>query len=414
MRIAILLGLAVPLTLQAQYQRPVRTGPPIAAEPREPVFTPVPAPPAAPAPTPSDPSGFTATPRGNEVVLSWQAVPGVSWYLLGGQGMGLYGQQVQGTSYTLRDVGPGHYEWTVASLPGENQPPLNNGAKWPKANLVVGSRTVGSYRISVAGFRVDRTTYDDQLNRDGASDEVYASVIFHRFDRGGTMVQSGAVTSKTHGDGSRWPTRVPQGGATEAGGLAPRDVVPFGWDERTPQPPVAGDPRRFPMVVWQGTLADSGDVLVLRPSLWEEDGDPTAFNFYSAYIAGAPPASTWGLSALQQALTGPEIKVVGGISGPNRPHLLWAPGDIVEESLVGNRPYDFSVAAGRDRPIGLQSSYWYDQVLVLTREKLEAELGRTSEVATPAGLFSYRLREKVGGTAPLNGDYLLYFRVERM
>jgi hypothetical protein len=42
--------------------------------------------------------------------------------------MGLYGQQLQGTSYPLGTLAPGAYEWTVASLAGQNQAPLTNGA----------------------------------------------------------------------------------------------------------------------------------------------------------------------------------------------------------------------------------------------------------------------------------------------
>jgi hypothetical protein len=417
MRIAILLSLALPPTLQAQIQRPSRTGTPIVAEPRPPVLTAVPTAPN-PSPPAPDPSGFRATAQGNTVVLSWEAVPGVSWYQLGGPGMSLYGQQVQGTSYTLRDLGPGHYEWSVASLAGENQPALNNGAQWPKATLVLDGRTVGAYRISVAGFRVDRTTYDDQLNRDGASDEVYASVVFQRFDRVGTLVQSGAVTSKTHGDASKWPTRVAQGGATAEGGLAPRDVVPFGWDERAVLPPLVADPRRFPMVAWQGMLADSGDVLVLRPSLWEEDGDATAFNFYTRYLAGAPPAATWRLEGLQQSLTNTEIQPFLGISGPERKWLLRAWSFNVVDYLAVDNSQDFYINPGRDRPIGLRryggEYLWYDQVFVLTREKLEAELRRASAIGAPGGFIAVRLREDQGGVVPQNGDYVLYLRVERM
>ena len=410
MRTAILLCLALPTTLVAQLQRS-RTGTPVVAEPRAPVFTPVPSTPS-PAPAAADPSGFTAVVRGNEVVLTWQAVPGVSWYLLGGPGMTLYGRQVQGTSFTLRDLGPGYYEWSVASLAGENQPALNNGANWPKATLTLGERTVGSYRISVAGFRVDRTTYDDQLNRDGASDEVYASVIFQRFDRAGTLVQSGAVTSKTHGDASRWPARVSQGGATSEGGLAPRDVVPFGWDERAVQPPLAAEPRRFPMVVWHGPLADSGDVLVLRPTLWEEDGDATAFNFYTRFISEASPAKTWGIPALQQSLATTAIEPIKGIDRAGKGYLLWSSPDFADYAVVGNRQ-EFYVNPGRDRPIGMWHNYWIDKVVVLTREKLEAELRRSSAIAAPAGFITLRLRENQLGTNPLHGDYLLYLRVER-
>lgn len=412
MRIALLLGLAIPASLPAQIQRPVGRVPVVVDGPRTPILTAAPGTPA-PAPAPAaDPSGFTATARGNAVVLSWQAVPGVSWYLLGGPGMGLYGQQIQGTSHTLRDLGPGQYEWTVASLEGENRPAVNNGASWPKASLMLSPRTVGAYRVSVAGLRVDRTTYDDQLNRDGASDEVYASVVFQRFDRAGTLVQSGGVTSRTHGDASRWPARVAQGSATGSGGLAPRDVVPAGWDERSPQSP-ANDSRRFPMVVWQGILADSGDVLVIRPTLWEEDGDPTAFHWYTRFLAQADPARTWGLRDLHRALATNDLHPITGIAPDGKGHLFWTSNDFVEQAVVANRQ-DHYVDPGRDRPIGMSDGYFMDQVFVLTRERIEAELRRTSAIASPPGLLVVRLQDRMGGTVPLNGEYQLYLRLERM
>lgn len=61
----------------------------------------------------------------------------------------------------------------------------------------------------------------------------------------------------------------------------------------------------------------------------------------------------------------------------------------------------------------MQQHRWFDQLLVLDREKIEAELGQTGRVAAPNGLIALRLREEEGGTAPLNGDYVMYLRVER-
>src|SRR3712207_1355604 len=61
----------------------------------------------------------------------------------------------------------------------------------------------GNYRITVAGFRVNRDTYDDPLNRDGWGDEVYASVVLQRFSReNGRVLETRTVTSQTYGDGS--------------------------------------------------------------------------------------------------------------------------------------------------------------------------------------------------------------------
>ena len=244
----------------------------------------------------------------------------------------------------------------------------------------------GIYRITVAGFRVNRDTYDDPLNRDGWGDEVYAAVVLQRFNRAsGSVLETRTVTSQTHGDGNAAQGRVPQGHASDGGGLTAGDVVPFGWDERSAKPPI--EKGRFPLVVWEGPLADGGDVLVLRPALWELDGDRTAFDSWTRYASS--PDATWSLAAVQQSLVTPAIAPVAG------PAL------------------DLSVDPGRDRPIGLRDRKWYDRVVVLDREKIEAALGEPP--GRPPGLIALRLQEEIGkgSGAPENGDYVLYLRVER-
>jgi hypothetical protein len=396
---------AAPVPLQTYTPSP---------EPR-PVLRAAPSPSHSPAPASKDPTGFTATAQGNRVTLSWQPVPGVAWYLLGGPGIGLHGQQVQGTSYTVGPLDPGGYEWSVASLEGEGLGALTNGAFWPKARAVISNNTAGAYRISVAGFRVNHNTHDDQLNRDGWGDEIFSSVVLQRFDRAtGRLIEGNSVTSSIHGDGNQAPERVPQGSASGNGGLSAGDVVPFGWDERTPQPSLI--PGRFPLRIWEGPLADGGDVLVLRPTLWEADGDRTAFDWWLRFLASSPATdTTWKLPGLQQSLKNTAIDIIPGIGRslyPNDTHLLYASPDIVDQLAVGNSQPNY-INPGRHRPVGLQQHYWKDQLLVLSREKIEAELNRASQVAAPAGLIVVPLEEEQGGTTPLGGKYLLYLRVER-
>ena len=245
-----------------------------------------------------------------------------------------------------------------------------------------------NYRITVAGFRVNHDTYDDPLNRDGWGDEVYASVVLQRFNRSiGSMLESRTVTSQTHGDGNAAPGRVAQGHASDGGGLTAGDVVPFGWDEHSAKPPI--EKGRFPLVIWEGPLTDDGDVLVLRPALWEHDGDRTAFDSWSQSLASSPPQATWGLAAVQQSLATPAIAAVTGPA------------------------IDLSIDPGRDRPIGLRNHTWYDQVVVLDRWKIEAALREPA--GRPPGLIRLRLQEEIGKGrgAPENGDYVLYLRVER-
>jgi hypothetical protein len=249
-------------------------------------------------------------------------------------------------------------------------------------------RSSGNYRITVAGFRVNQNTSDDPLNRDGWGDEVYASVVLQRFNRSsGSVLETRTVTSQTHGDGNAVRGRVPQGHASDGGGLTAGDVVPFGWDEQSAKPPT--ERGRFPMVVWEGPLADRGDVLVLRPSLWEHDGDRTSFDLWTRSLASSPPHATWGLAAVQQGLATSAIASVAGAA------------------------FELPVATGRDRPIGLRDRKWQDRVVVLDREKIEAALG-ASPGRSP-GLIELRLQEEMGKGrgAPENGDYILYLRVER-
>jgi hypothetical protein len=168
--------------------------------------------------------------------------------------------------------------------------------------------------------------------------------------------------------------------------------------------------------VWEGSLADGGDVLVLRPTLWEADGDRTAFDWWLRFLVSpAATDTTWKLPRLQQNLANNGIQIIDGIGKSlysNDTHLLYASPDIADQLAVGNsQPY--YINPGRDRPIGLKQHDWCDELLVLDREKIEAELNRASQVAAPAGLITIPLAEEQGGTTPLRGNYLLYLRVER-
>lgn len=67
-------------------------------------------------PTPQDPVGFAAVPiDGTTVQLSWQPVPGVTHYLVGGPGADS-GVPVSGTTLSLAEVPAGLQTWTIFSL----------------------------------------------------------------------------------------------------------------------------------------------------------------------------------------------------------------------------------------------------------------------------------------------------------
>jgi hypothetical protein len=93
-----------------------------------------------------DPTGFTATVQGRNVVLRWQPVSGVTQYLLAGPNLGA-GQKSPATSITVSGLGPGSYEWTVASL-GPDGAPLHPGSEWPKAQAVFDTSVYSLYSVT--------------------------------------------------------------------------------------------------------------------------------------------------------------------------------------------------------------------------------------------------------------------------
>jgi hypothetical protein len=348
-------------------------------------------------PKPVNPAGFAAEIRGTTATLKWNPVPGVHHYLLAGPGTGPNGDSIppNETEHTLHNVPPGPQTWTLGSY----YPPGNISTNWNEWSTTSSKPASGKYRITIAGFRVNHQTYDDQLNRDGWSDEVYAAAFVQQVDRSSrALLDTGTVQSRAHGDARGFPDRIPAGQA--GAGLTAGDVVPKGWDERAGLSAVQGS---FPLLVWQGDLMDGKDALVIRPMLWEVDGDNTSFQYWKRWVARSDPAAVLANASPQSIaqVTGDTIISTTSQALTTR----WGPGS------------DAWADAGRDRPIGMSQYRWYDLVLVLTREAIEAELAKSSGTRATPGLLALQLidtaRPDLVGAA-MSGDYTLYLRVERV
>ncbi len=391
---ASMLLLLAPLTLDAQIQRPARTGSPMVVhEGTMPVLT------AVPYTPPADPAGFTAMAQSGKVLLAWKPVPGVTSYLLGGAGMGLYGQRVQGSSYSVPSLAPGAHEWTVASLDADGRA-IHNGANWPRTGITLTPATAvsGRYRITIAGFQVMRETVDDPFDRDGKRDEVYAAAYWSVFDRKTRMSGGkGLARSRTYGDASRWPARVAAGRGSPSGGLKTNDTIPAGWNVQGPPPP-AQDPMRFPVVVWEGSLTNDKELLVIRPTLWEEDADATTFDRWrqNSQNAGFPDYQ------------GPD-RLTGTLSSPFTGNLWFTTAKNIISHYLLSEPLSF----GKDRPLGVNEHdnifYWNDQYYVLTRENLESTLN------AQRGMLTVWFYDRDKGTdPPLQGHYRMLLAIERI
>lgn len=368
-------------------------------------------------PEPHDPSGFTAAQTGEgEVQLTWQAVPGVSTYLVGGPGaVGPPGAENQGlktnaTTVTLKGVPVGSQQWTVASWyePGGL---LINWQAWPKASTTVAARS-GRYRIVLNGFTVTHATTDDVLSRDGKWDEVYGAAFVQLFDRKTqTQIQNPRVLkSQVNGDVWGFSGRVQAGTASGSGGLQGGDHVPGNLDpaSQTASP----NAQNFPLLLFEGPLTDGSEAVVIRPTLWEFDGDGQHYQKWSQYFTGSDPAATIKSGIVQQAINASGLDFfLGGVLPKTAGQKDW-------------NYVTFDIGPGQDRYIGMrpnpadgiwgQYPEWTDHLLVFTREKIEAVLSSAYQVGSPGIVAIPLIDANPNGSSSYEGDYTLYLRVERL
>jgi hypothetical protein len=368
---------------------------------------------AAPPAVPVDPANFRATQTADgTVVLSWNAVPGAGSYLVGGPGLST-GVTVNGTSHTVTGIAPGVHTWLVATVynPGGV---MTTADKWSRATATVVNKA-GRYRILLTGFRVLRATFDDRINGNG--DEVYASATVATIDRrDNSVLQPRTVLrTSTYGDISRDARRIRAGSFGQSGGLWANDTVPAGSDPRAVSSTPSG--TQFPLALWEGTLRDGIDPVVVNPVLWEEDGQLKYYNWWADpnhFTRGQPARATAQATGIQDRASRGDLTPLRGI-------LVFLCGSN-SEVLPDCEP-------GNDRPIGINGGSclgdtfaanlpaWCEVTVVLTREGVERALAGPAAGGAGAGVIPIPLVD-TSGVDPLkgglDGNYELYLRVERL
>ncbi len=360
-----------------------------------------------------DPANFTARQTADgTVVLTWTAVAGAGSYLVGGPGTDV-GVMVSGTSHTVTGILPGSHTWTVAT----NYDPggvLTTADRWSRATASVRNSS-GRYRVLMTGFRVNRATFDDRVNGNG--DEVFAAAAVTTIDRRTDSVLQARTVLRgtTYGDTSRDAQRVRAGSFSASGGLWAGDVVPPGSDPRIAS--AAPSSTRFPLALWEGTLRDGIDAVVVNPVLWEEDGQLEYYNEW------ADPNSNTRRQAARAAAQAAAVKDRASRADltPFRGMLVFicsSASDLIPDCKPGN-----------DRPIGINREScvgdtfasnllaWCDVTVVVTREAIENALSGPAIGGSGPGAIAIPLVEPGGVDlvkGGLDGHYELYLRVERL
>lgn len=348
-----------------------------------------------------------------ELVLGWDAP---SYYTATGQavkvgtfrvsGTGLAAPQlVNATSYRVV-LGSGEHSWTLTAM----IPSPAGGWFESPTPATLDFRAPGKYRLVALGFQVQQQSPDDLLDKDGRGNEVYAAAAVTVTTRTLSAPQVNIVRAGSYGDvgnsGKAFGRRYQAGSASRAGGLATGDIVPAGLNLGAPTGTVST--TAFPVVLWEGRLTDQG-MVVVHPTLWEEDLEQTAYN---KWVGQVTAAAQGGYGALRADLAAITSLRDGGTLGPaTGDAVVGCQDDIIYVPLPGH-----CLAHGQDRPLGLvpshSAAFFHDRLVVLTQAAIEAALSRTGPRPGAApGVIIVPLLES-GREA--KGGYELYLKVERV
>ncbi len=403
----------------------------------------------APFATPNPTDLSAARMANGDVVLSWPLTQGAVSYRLDGGNFPNTGFAVAGQTYTpsvgwtadpvtlpspdrtrrlrtvVQGLGPNAYDFRIVAIyPG-------NFADYAHPATTRLSSLFAHYRITLNGFLCNSQTADG-IGLDGRGDEVYASVIVHQINRAnGQQGDFYEIHTPVYGD-VYLHSRLQAGSASNAGGIATDDYVPkvaaipgtrIGYlaprVEFLPAtksflpPAIKSSLQQLPVLVWDGELRTGGDVLILKPSVWEEDGQtPATYGVYVNEQSNSSIAAIWSQPSFQAMLAGNggnSVVIQGKPKSPLGPFfsLEYAPPLIAQ-----------LITIGKDRPVGLtvngNNIVLQQPIMALTRETIEAALAKPLPGLQP-GVIPVTLEDGPSTIQiPLAGKYTLYFQVERL
>jgi hypothetical protein len=282
------------------------------------------------------------------------------------------------------------------------------------------------YLVTITGLRAYQASADDMLSRDGVGDEVYASTYIRTYDRrSGQLMAVDTRTSAVHGDVNKFGQQRLQAGTRSAtGGIQDGDMIPDGPYVVTRSVPAQN--ATFPLRIFEGTLVDGVEALLISPSIWEQDGSNSYFLQWQQNQA-VLNASLFAKQGVHDEIANKTFKPLKfGMSSNDANTGATSMAHTIVDTMVmmggGGIPIVGLLSQSGDRPLGVQEN-GRDQtalpnhVIVLTREIIEAALARPAlgPIASPVannpggGLLGTPAIARIGVIAPKPGVMVLQF-----
>jgi hypothetical protein len=256
----------------------------------------------------------------------------------------------------------------------------------------------GRYRLLLTGLEVVRQADDDILGLDGRGNEVMATAVTLTSVPGQREPIVGFARTKLLGDVRGFPDRIQAGTASPQGGLRTGDVVP--QNARLPQLRVAATQDRFPLLLWEGELAETGPRVAVVPILFEWSA--------AAQYAWSSWANTWAVGSRPLEFLAYAAYRVQAFH-PTDPVRIQDFAEVLESAdrhLVRRR---FSAQPNEERPIGLKRPAWVSEGeypprgFLLTFAAVERSLGPQAA-----------LMLSIPWADDISGHYVGHFQLERL
>ncbi len=256
--------------------------------------------------------------------------------------------------------------------------------KLPTKQVQAAAPTSANYLVTITHLRCVKAIEDDPLDRDGKGNEVYAASWIRRYDRAGNFLEQSSAQTLVYGDTRNLPPKAREqaGSLSPTGGIGNGDNIPANATDQRWSTPSDSDKGKFPLILWQGTLTDGSDVLILSPSIWESDDDQSVLSVWGQ-TQNALGNSLWNKPEVQTQINQQIFSplVLGNVSGVSGNLASAAASTIIGAFGIPllALPARAILGGGIDRPIGLipngvDATALPNVTIVLTREIIERAL----------------------------------------
>ncbi len=277
------------------------------------------------------------------------------------------------------------------------------------------------YRVTITGLMC--------MKHISSNDAVYAAAVVRQYDRRNnqnTMFTN--LNTWVYGDINGMISQRKQAGTRgPGGGIGDGDLVPTGFmpgsRDAMPTPQVN---NLLPLTLWEGTLTDGVDALVISPSLWINYGDNPLFStwnqnqdsFNNSILMDPRVQNQINNQTLGTIVLGPGANVSGSVAQAT----VHDAATMILDTILVIPFVELQGGPSHDRPVGLadanpsdptSSTILPNTTLVLTREMIEKRLGSGSWMMMPIDLndTAHSFTGLIGADRP--GEYQMFIQIER-